>query len=161
MEIDKLKQWLDITKQYQSQSFWNEIFDHTKGFPEQTTNNLATDFFSNQNIFPRCDMYVKEENIVIEAELPGVEKQDIKVFLQENELIIRGQCKTIQAAMQYYIKERPNRAFEKKLTIPVSVNRHDIQTYHHNGILTIILPMNHTDAENIPIMFDDESSALG
>ncbi|WP_066299506.1 Hsp20/alpha crystallin family protein [Bacillus sp. FJAT-29937] len=159
MEIEKLKQWLDLTKQYQSQGFWNEIFDHNQA---QATEELASNFFSNQDIFPRCDMYGTDECIIVEAELPGVEIADIKVFLQQSELILRGECKTVRPSFKYYLKERPNRTFEKKITIPAVINKHEIQTQFDKGILSIILPFNYSDDENIPIMVNnDESAPIG
>lgn len=162
MDIEKLKQWLELTKQYQTQSFWNEVFDSEKGFPVQASDEVVTDFFSNQNVFPRCDVYENEHGLVVEAELPGVEKSDMKVFLQQRELIIRGECKTMRQSIKYYLKERPNRAFEKKIVIPVPVNRQGIKTYFNNGILTIFLPIIRTDEEDIPIMVNhDESTPIG
>ncbi|MBY0124536.1 Hsp20/alpha crystallin family protein [Bacillus sp. S/N-304-OC-R1] len=158
MDMEKLKQWLELTQQYQSQNFWNEVFDGKKEFPVQASEQQVTDFFSNQNIFPRCDVYENENGLVVEAELPGVEKSDMKVFLQQRELVIKGECKTMQQSIKYYLKERPNRAFEKKIVIPIPINRQEIKTFFNNGILTIILPMNRTEEEDIPIEVDYNNS---
>ena len=156
VDIEKLKQWLELTKQYQSQGFWNEIFENNQA---QATEELASNFFSNQDMFPRCDMYGTNESLVVEAELPGVDKGDIKVFLQQSELILRGECKTVRPSIKYYLKERPNRTFEKKITIPADINKKEIQTQFDKGILTIILPFNYRDEENIPIMVNHDDSA--
>lgn len=161
MDMNQLKQWMDMTKQYQAQGFWNEIFNSKNGLPVHSTENTAADFFSNQNIFPRCDVYENQYGLIVEAELPGVEKGEIKVLLQQDELILKGKCNTVKQSIKYYLKERPNRTFEKKITIPISVNRHEIKSSFNNGILTIILPINRNEAENISIMVDnDESEAM-
>ncbi|KAB2338156.1 Hsp20/alpha crystallin family protein [Cytobacillus depressus] len=156
MEYEKLKQWMDLTNQYQTKSFWNDVFESKQ---IHATEELAANFFSNQDIFPRCDVFEENECLIVEAELPGVEINEIKVFLKQDELILKGECKTIKPSIKYYLKERPNRTFEKKITIPVQINRQEIQTHFKNGILSIILPFNQTDHENIPITLNHEESS--
>lgn len=43
-----------------------------------------------EEISPSVDMYDKKDEIVIKAEIPGVEKEDINISLMDNTLIIRG-----------------------------------------------------------------------
>ncbi|MBU8878901.1 Hsp20/alpha crystallin family protein [Bacillus sp. FJAT-29790] len=163
MDIEKLQQLMSLSNQYKAQYFWKDVFasdnicmDHMH--PSDTAKQTEA-FFSKQDVFPRCDVYATNESLVIDAELPGVERSEIKVFLYQEELVITGECKTLKSGLQYYIKERPNRKFEKKLTIPVSINRSAIETHFTNGILTIILPIMKEDAEKIPIKVDEDESS--
>jgi Molecular chaperone (small heat shock protein) len=42
---------------------------------------------------PRVDVYEKDNNVVIEAEIPGAKKEDIEVKVKDNAVVIRGEVK--------------------------------------------------------------------
>jgi HSP20 family protein len=62
---------------------------------------------------PAVDIYDEKDNIVIKAELPGVDKEDIKIDLKDHVLTLKGERSYENEAKEdnYYHKER---AFEEK-----------------------------------------------
>ncbi|WP_264738260.1 Hsp20/alpha crystallin family protein [Cytobacillus firmus] len=162
MELDKWKDLIKMSAQYQNQDFWEtfvspENSSHNKkhsfsGLEQEKINR----FLSNQDIYPRCDMYEYNGNIKIEAELPGVCKNDIKVSLVQNELIIKGKCSSFHQHLRYFLKERHSRSFEKVLTLPLPVDKYSIESSFENGILSISLPILFEEEEIIPIFVKSE-----
>lgn len=157
MELEKWKELIKMSAQYQDQDFWEklispEVSNHNKklsfsGLEQEKINR----FLSSQDIYPRCDVYEYNGNIIIEAELPGACKNDIKVSLVQNELIIKGTCSAFQQHLRYFLKERHSRAFEKVLTLPMPVDKNSIKSSFENGILSISLPILFEEEEKIPI----------
>ncbi|CAM3742904.1 Hsp20/alpha crystallin family protein [Mesobacillus zeae] len=150
MEMDKLKNWLDLTKQYASESFWKEIFNQQA---VQHQGSQPTGGLKMQDLFPRCDLFEFQDCLYVEAELPGAVRENINIILQGQNLIIKGTYPTLKPTLQYYLKERPDRSFEKTITLPFKVNRHRIQTSLEGGVLSIVLPVIPED-EAVPITID-------
>ncbi|MDF2035406.1 Hsp20/alpha crystallin family protein [Cytobacillus oceanisediminis] len=162
MELDKWKDLIKMSAKYQNQDFWGTFVS-----PENSSHNKKhsfsgleqekiSRFLSNQDIYPRCDMYEYNGNIKIEAELPGVCKNDIKVSLLQNELIIKGKCSSFHQHLRYFLKERHSRSFEKVLTLPMPVDKYSIESSFENGILSISLPILFEEEEIIQIFVKSE-----
>lgn len=132
--MNQFNKWIELTKQYQQESFWEQIFPNDSNDPHQSS------FFTQQEVHPRCDLYELDQKMVLEAELPGVKKQDIHISLQDSQLHIKGQFKTLNPKTQYYLKERPNMSFEKVVSIPVPIEENNIHYTFENGILSVFLP---------------------
>lgn len=156
MEIDKLKQWLDVAQQYQSHNFWNQIFsENGSGFSEPKT--MAAPFSVPQEYAPKCDLFESDGFLIAEIELPGLKEQDIQLSLREQILLITGEFKTLQPKGKYFLKERANRKFKKELTLPLPIVP-SRSTYHiTDGVLVITMPYDNEDMESVPITFESSS----
>jgi HSP20 family protein len=82
------------------------------------------------------------EAIIVEAELPGVERQDVHIEVEGNVLRISGERhSTVEHQERQYCRiERIYGRFERHLQLPASVDREGIRAEFHAGILTITLP---------------------
>jgi HSP20 family protein len=80
--------------------------------------------------------------IIVEVELPGVERQDVHVEVEGGILHITGERRvTVEhQERQYSRMERSYGRFERQLRLPASVDREGIRAEFHAGILTITLP---------------------
>lgn len=88
------------------------------------------------------DIYEDENNIVVKAELPGVNKEDISVSLTEDTLTISGK-KTEEKKIEkenYYRKEIRSGSFSRSFTLPCAVDKEKVKASYKNGILEIVLP---------------------
>nr|WP_275411190.1 Hsp20/alpha crystallin family protein [Bacillus sp. B15-48] len=110
-----------------------------------------------KSLFPICDIYEKGNHLFVEAELPGMSKQDISVSLKGQDLIIAGKYSTLKPGLHYYLKERENRHFEKKIILPVKINKTGIRSSLEDGLLTIELPIIREE-DSVPIYIDLSSS---
>lgn len=150
MEIDKFKKWIDVAQQFQTDHFWNKVFKENKHttLPTPLSNPLAI------GTFPKCDLYELDQQLVLEAEIPGVRKEDLHISIQQQRLTISGNFHTFEQNKKYYFKERANHQFKKEITLPFPIFKNQIRTEIHNGVLAIFMPFHHNDAERIPISFN-------
>ncbi|WP_066061467.1 Hsp20/alpha crystallin family protein [Neobacillus soli] len=153
MEVDKLKEWLDVAQQFQSEKFWNQIFNdhHTTS---SSTNLSQTPLTTVKEYLPKCDLFENDNKLVIEAEIPGLAKEDLHISVHQQLLTISGEFKALKQNCKYYLKERTNRTFKKEITLPYPILVTKITTEIRDGILYIIMPFLQEDVENIPIGFD-------
>jgi HSP20 family protein len=91
---------------------------------------------------PSVDIKDKENEIRIEAELPGVSEKDVELSLSGDSLIIRGEKKhaTEEKEKGYYRAERSYGSFERSIPLPVDVDRDKVEATFKNGVLNITLP---------------------
>jgi HSP20 family protein len=153
MELDKLKKWLDLAQQYQAESFWKQIFDEKAENPPPSP--LTNPFTKAQEYFPKCDLYEESGRLVIEIEIPGLNKDEVKISINEQILTVTGEFQSLVPSRKYYIKERANHRFKKELTLPFPVLLANSSSVLNNGILVINMPINREEIEDIPIIIDE------
>lgn len=91
------------------------------------------------NLLPRLNISETDGKYFIEAELPGVNQNDVEVKLDNNILMIKGKTKenTEKKERNYFISERYSGSFQRSLTLPNNVNENDINAIFKDGILNI------------------------
>lgn len=90
---------------------------------------------------PRIDISADEKNIIVEAELPGVKKEDIKLQLEDNILTISGEKKSENKIEEgkYFRNERNYGSFKRCFTLPEEVESDKVDAKFENGILRIVM----------------------
>lgn len=103
--------------------------------------NLLNDFMSLSNIGFRTDIKETDEEYIIEAELPGLDKDDITLEVDGDYLIILANNeKTVEEDKEGYLrKERKVGKFQRSFKLS-NVNEDKIKAEYNNGILEINLP---------------------
>jgi HSP20 family protein len=91
---------------------------------------------------PMVDLYEEKDDIVVKAELPGMEKENIEVNLTERTLTIKGEKKKEEETKDkdYYRSERSYGAFLRTLELPKEVHADKIKANFKNGVLEVRLP---------------------
>jgi HSP20 family protein len=91
---------------------------------------------------PRMDVYEKDNAIVIEAELPGLKKEDVQVEVEGEDLVIRGESKAESEAKEedYYRSERSYGSFYRRMPLPAGVTPEQIQAHLKDGVLEVRVP---------------------
>jgi HSP20 family protein len=91
---------------------------------------------------PRMDVYEQNGNLMIKAELPGMQKEDIKVELQEGDLLITGERKAESEVKEedYYRVERAYGSFYRRLPLPFEAKPEDIKATYKDGVLEVQIP---------------------
>ena len=90
------------------------------------------------------------------ADLPGLTKEEVKVQIQENQLVLSGDRKQ-QAGIgevKWHKKERGFGAFKRSFAIPPGVTADGIKAKFDNGVLTITLPKVDVEKEKSDISID-------
>lgn len=112
----------------------SDIFDRLES-------NLLNDFMSLTNTGFRTDIKETDEEYVIEAELPGLDKDDITLEVDGDYLVISANNEeTIEEDREGYLrKERKVGKFQRSFELS-NVNEDEIKAEYNNGILEVTLP---------------------
>jgi HSP20 family protein len=91
---------------------------------------------------PAVDVAEHDDAFQVKVELPGVQKDDVKITMQENILTIRGEKKQEKESRstEHHRLERSYGSFQRSITLPASVKHDKIEAFYKDGILTVTLP---------------------
>lgn len=91
---------------------------------------------------PSVDIYEQADAIFIEADLPGLTKEDVSVLLENEVLTLRGERKLHRQEQHgtYHCVERVYGSFVRSFTIPSTVQVDKIEAEFKDGVLRIRLP---------------------
>ena len=111
----------------------NEPFFRTHRFDDELSFGLWN---------PAVDLYEKDDNFVIKAELPGVDKKDITIDLKDRVLTLSGERSYDNEVKEenYYRRERAYGKFQRVFTLPADVDSDKIKAEFKDGVLEIEVP---------------------
>ena len=111
-------------------------------FEETNRGSRADDPSSTSAWSPAVDIHETDAEIVVQAELPGMDRKDIELNLENNVLTLRGNREFEKEAKDenYHRIERAYGIFSRSFSIPAVVDADKIQADYKNGVLTIALP---------------------
>lgn len=91
---------------------------------------------------PRVDVSENEKEIVVTAELLGLDERDVEVLLADNVLTIKGEKKAErdESEQGYDYNERSFGALRRTLPLDVEVIPDDVKARFRNGVLSVTLP---------------------
>ena len=91
---------------------------------------------------PSVDIVDEKDKLTLTAEIPGVDKNDVKINLQNNILNIEGEKKQEfeEKDDNYYRSERYYGKFCRSFTLSSEVDSENIQADFNNGVLIVTLP---------------------
>ncbi len=91
---------------------------------------------------PAVDVAEGEDSYTVKVELPGVNRDDVKITLESNILTIRGEKKAENEVKEknYHRTERSYGSFQRSFTLPTIVRNDKIDAVYKDGILTVTLP---------------------
>lgn len=124
------------------------LFDDSECFYEDDTGYLAhtgrgrltarsTPAFS-----PRIDVVNEEKRILLHAEIPGVDKDDLDVTITNDLVTIKGERKDVDLSESecFYCRESAYGVFERSVELPEPVVNDEVKASLKNGVLTLTLP---------------------
>jgi len=93
-------------------------------------------------VIPNIELYDKKNEIVLKAELPGVNKEDIDLTITKDSLTLKGEVKKEEEIKEedYYACERSYGSFTRAISLPVEVDSEKAKASFKNGVLEIVLP---------------------
>jgi HSP20 family protein len=127
---------------------WQELYDM-----QRETSDLMRRFFGGEagssrtgsavNWAPRVDVLTRGGDIVVRAEIPGVDPdKDIDISFQRGLLTIRGERRSEGRSEQenYYRVESAYGSFQRTIPLPENINPEDVQASYDRGILEVVVP---------------------
>jgi len=113
----------------------NRLFDETFSRGRSAESEMGT-------WAPAVDIYETEQELVLKADLPEVNQQEIDIRIENNMLTIRGERKFHNEVSQdnYLRVERAYGPFSRSFSLPNTLNTEAIKADYHNGVLSIRMP---------------------
>lgn len=128
------------------------IFDELESFQADMNRLLATAEESQsarraRAAYPPLNVWASQDGLVVEAEVPGVEPQDVEVSVEGDELSLRGKVNgtPLPDGEAYLRRERPAGEFLRTLQLPFRANSAAVKATCKNGILRISVPRSEED----------------
>lgn len=109
---------------------------------QRAVNSLFRDFSTQRGTgYPPVEVVDKGDSVVVTAEIPGVNKDEVDLTVLGDTLTITGEKKLPAEEGASYIRhERPHGRFRRLIDMPYSINQDKISASYRDGILTITLP---------------------
>jgi HSP20 family protein len=91
---------------------------------------------------PHMDVTETDKEIVVEAELPGIDEKDVSLALQDGVLTIGGEKKheVDEEKENYRMMERRYGSFQRSVQLPDTVDEDKVEATFNNGVLKVSLP---------------------
>ncbi|HWP58944.1 MAG TPA: Hsp20/alpha crystallin family protein [Candidatus Acidoferrales bacterium] len=91
---------------------------------------------------PSIDLRETPDAFILEVDLPGVNKEDVKVEIEGQDLILRGERSSehAESGERFHYQERVSGSFMRRMTLPESVDKRNIEAQFKDGVLRVILP---------------------
>lgn len=130
----KDESWLPLPVQLSQEvdRLFDELIHRPWGFGRTTT-----DLWN-----PQIDLYEIEAAFILEADLPGVQEQDVSVKIDKGELVLEGRRSFTRTTTQenFHYSERRSGNFVRRLRLPTSVDQSHIRAEFGHGVLRVTLP---------------------
>ena len=91
---------------------------------------------------PSVDVYETADAFVLEADLPGVKAEDVKVEAENGDLVLQGwrSIETSHGDGQFHTMERSSGNFMRRIKLPEFIDKTAIEVEFHDGVLRVRLP---------------------
>jgi len=94
---------------------------------------------------PRVDIAEDEKNVYLHAELPGIERENVKISISEDRvLMLKGEKRREEKVenKNYVRVERNYGSFTRSFALPDNINVEKVDAKFENGVLNMTLPKN-------------------
>jgi HSP20 family protein len=109
---------------------------------QDTMNRLFSDDGTARPWSPAVDILETENELVLKADIPGVEMKDVDIQLENGTLKLKGERKFEKDEKNkgFHRMERVYGSFVRYFTVPETVDSEHVRADYHNGVLTVTLP---------------------
>jgi HSP20 family protein len=92
---------------------------------------------------PTFDVYEKDGNLMVKADLPGLKKEDIRITLEDGALVLQGERKEEKKVEKedYYLAECNYGSFYRRLPLKFEADFNKITAQFTDGVLEIQIPI--------------------
>ncbi len=127
---------------------WNPwyTFERMEREMEEFQRRMAQ-FFGDLDIsgtagYPPVNLWQNHDGVVLHAEVPGLEKEDIEITVAGNTVTIKGSRKAeaLEKDERFHLRERRTGDFTRTIELPYQIEADKVGARLHNGVLEITLP---------------------
>ncbi len=96
--------------------------------------------------FPPINVFRKEDDMVLIAEIPGADKNKIDIQVKDNQVRLSGKKEITRGdGVSVHRRERSSGEFDRVLTLPAEIDAGKVKAEYRNGILAVFLPRAESD----------------
>ncbi len=131
-----LMRWQPLTELERMRSQMERLFDEIGGRPSLTEEGTIL-------LHPKVEVYATDKEVVINAEMPGLEPKDLNVEVTPERIVISGETKKESEIREdfFYRSEREFGKFHRVIQLPEHIVDDAVKATFKNGILTIRAPL--------------------
>ena len=102
---------------------------------------------SGEEVTTNIDLSEKDGKYYLTAELPGIEKEDISITIEDGYVTLSGRKeeKKEEKGSDYYLKETKSGSFSRSFRLPGKVDEDKVNASYKNGVLTVEMPHEEED----------------
>jgi HSP20 family protein len=117
-------------------------FDSPRTYDHLIENFFSSDVLPSRCTVPALDIVEQENEIVVNAELPGVKKEDVKITFENNILTLSSEQKPAEVSEKatVLLKEIRTSGFDRSVKFGYQIDAAKISAEMSDGVLTITLP---------------------
>ena len=118
---------------------WIQNYDFDKAV-DQFLNGISKDFVLNKSDFPKVDLFEDDEAVYLNAELPGMNKDEINLVLENGVLTLSGEIKNDlnnDEDKNHLYSERYFGQFERKFSLADEIDEDSVKAKFENGLLKV------------------------
>lgn len=132
--MSNLTRWNPLNELEDLMNRYNRIFGLTRAGDRE-----VSDLFSRSDWAPAVDIKETDDAYLIEAELPGLSKEDVKVTVDDGVLTIQGERKQEEESSDKKIHrvERFYGSFMRRFSLPDNVDEGSVKARFKDGVLTL------------------------
>jgi HSP20 family protein len=129
--------WEPFRDLVSTQDRFNQLFNDT----------FARAFGDQQEVSPRAwippvDIFETGDSLVLKAELPGINPDDVEIRVEDNTLYLKGERKFEKEVKEESLHrvERSYGTFTRSFALPNTINADTVKAEYENGVLTLTMP---------------------
>lgn len=130
-----------MLRRYRTPSLWSEM-DRLQREMNRLFNTTTSPRTRPAPSYPALKVWADEESVLVTAEIPGVEAEDLDIRVEEGTLTLSGERKTeeLPEGVTYHRRERSYGTFTRSLTLPFRIDSEGVEAVLKNGVLSLTLP---------------------
>ncbi|PLX20912.1 molecular chaperone [Candidatus Parcubacteria bacterium] len=117
---------------------WSPFFDGFEDFDELFPSVRG----DKSGFVPAVDMYQDEKNVIVEAQMAGIDPEDVSISIENDVLVIKGESEKTSEVddKNYYKKEIKRGSFFRSIPLPTKVDGEKADAETCDGVLKIVIP---------------------
>jgi HSP20 family protein len=141
-EVERVTESSVLTPWEEMDRFFDRFLGRGLGalrWSQPTWSELMAPF---QSELPRVDVINRESEILVRAEIPGIDKEDLDVSMTDNSVTIKGETRHEEQQEQgdYFRREISSGSFARTVTLPGDVDAGKAKASFQDGVLELTIP---------------------
>ena len=119
----------------------DQLFENFYGFPSEPGRMISSGAGSQWLFSPAVETSWGDNTLNLRAILPGVPQNDVKVTVQNNQLIIEGERKSQEGSAKSGFTQLTYGKFRTEIALPSGLDLDKINCQLHDGVLDVSMPV--------------------